>query len=192
MAGKNQPAIDYKALAPELEQMFRSIDKMQWEIGKWLADHQIVSDGQRQRMADLIGRQPKTLKTYYEIYVNFRERWPEGRPEYISHGVLEQLNRIGDENAENARDEFLSRYSASTARPTSTDAEKFVNARIAEKRGTRSQRQRESCPVTVGGVRFIISVDDDGSGLIKISGASRIGAVRQGMHEDSYSIEFLQ
>ena len=188
MAGK-KPAIDYKALAPELDAMFCNIDKMQWDIGKWLADHQIVSDGQRQRMAGEIGRKAKTLKTYYEVYVNFHERWPEGRPEHISHGVLEQLNYIGDEDA---RDEFLGKYSTATTRPTSVQAEQFVNAKFAEKQGKRSTRQRETCPVMVGGVRFIISVDDDGTGMVKISGASKVGEVRQGMSEDSYSIEFLR
>jgi hypothetical protein len=181
--------IDYKALAPELDAMFQNIDKMQWDIGKWLADHQIVSDGQRQRMAELIGRKAKTLKTYYEVYVNFFERWPEGRPAHIAHGVLEQLVRTTDDGA---RDEFLRKYPATAPRPTVTEAETFVNAKIAEKRGTRSMRQRESVPVTVGGVKFFISVDDDGTGQVKISGASKVGEVREGMTEGSYSIEFLQ
>lgn len=188
MAGKKQPTIDYQALAPELDAMFQSIDNKQWEIGQWLAEHQIVSDGQRQRMADLIGRKAKTLKTYYEVYVNFQERWPDGRPAHITHGVLEQLNRVDEE----ARDTFLAKYSSGSIRPTSTEAEQFVNQRLAEKQGRRSQRQRESCPVTVGGVRFFISVDDDGTGLVKISGASKVGAVTEGIAEGSYSIEFLQ
>lgn len=177
-------APDYEALAPKYTGMFRTIDKMQWDIGKSLYEDGIVSDGQRQRLGDKIGREPKTLKTYYEVYVNFHERWPEGRPENISHGVLEQLNRLSDEKLV---DEFLKRYENST--PTRTMAEQYVNQCLVK--GTRTHRSRETTSVTVGGVVFKISLDEEGMGDITVVGASKVGQPAPSMRDGAWRIEFL-
>lgn len=185
MSGKEEKsALDYRALAPKYEGMFKNIYKMQWEIGKSLYEDRIVSDGQRQALSSAMGGEPgpKTLKTYYEVYVNFHERWPQGRPEHISHGVLEQLNRIADEEV---RDEFLKKY----PKPTKTQAEAFVNQRMGH--GIRNPRGRDTTSVTMGGVIFRISYDAEGSGEIKIVGASKVGEAKAALQDGSWVIEYL-
>lgn len=174
---------DYQALASKYDGMFRNIDRMQWDIGKSLYEDGIVSDGQRQRLGDLIGREPKTLKTYYEVYVNFHERWPLGRPENVSHGVLEQLNRLSDEKL---RDEFFQKY----AKPTRALAETFVNLHTITK-GKRDPRKAESTSVTVGGVVFAISVNAAGSGRIEISGASKVGDTQVSLQGNTWIVDYL-
>lgn len=182
----NNTKIDYKKLAPKYDRLFKNLDRAQWEIGKALYEDKIVSDGARQRLADLIGREAKTLKTYYEVYVNFHERWPEGRPENITHGVLEQLNRIADDDV---RDQFLNQHE----KPTRAQAELFVNQKIAEKTGRKPrQRSVDTTTVTVGGVKFTISVRDSGAGQIIMNGASKVGTVQEGLEGGTYTLEFIQ
>jgi hypothetical protein len=181
----NKTGIDYKALAPKYDVLFKNLDRAQWEIGKSLYEDGIVSDGARQRLAELIGREAKTLKTYYEVYVNFHERWPEGRPENITHGVLEQLNRLADDDA---RDTFLEAH----AKPTRAEAELFVNMKIQEKTGRKPNRRSvDTTTVTVGGVKFTISVQDSGTGTVTVNGAKK-AVVREGLAEGTYTLEFIQ
>lgn len=182
MTRKENGTVDYAALAPKYSGMFQNIDRMQWEIGKSLFEDGIVSDGQRIRLAGEIGRSAKTLKTYYEVYVNFHERWPQGRPDVISHGVLEELNRLADEKL---RDEFFKKY----PKPTKAQAEVFVNQHTT--RGAREPRGRDTTSITLGGVTFRISFDAEGSGEVKISGASKVGDVRQSdVMDDSWVIQY--
>jgi hypothetical protein len=187
MTSKTSTKIDYKALAPKYEGMFKNLDRAQWEIGKTLFEDGIISDGARQRLAELIGREAKTLKTYYEVYANFSERFPDGRPENVSHGVLEQLNRLPDEGAQ---DDFLGRYS----KPTRTQAEQFVNAKLAEKAGRPRQRRGvDTTSLKVGGVVFRISVTESGRGTVTMEGASKIGSARKSEVSDStWTLEFSE
>ncbi len=187
MASKASTTIDYKALAPKYEGMFSNLDKAQWEIGKNLFEDGVISDGQRQRLADVIGREAKTLKTYYEVYTNFRERFPEGRPERVSHGVLEQLNRLSDETEQNV---FLERYT----KPTRSQAEQFVNEKLAEKNGRpRTRRSVDSTSIKVGGVVFRISVTESGRGTVTMEGAARVGTARKSEVSDStWTLEFSE
>lgn len=180
-------AIDYKVLASKYEGLFRNLDRMQWEIGQALYEDGVISDGQRQRLAVAIGREPKTLKTYYEVYTNFRERFPSGRPENVSHGVLEQLNRLSDEGEQNT---FLSRFS----RPTRSQAEQFVNEKLTERTGrTRSRRSVDTTSLRVGGVVFRISVTESGRGTVILEGAGNVGTVRKSeMDANTWSLEFSE
>jgi hypothetical protein len=174
---------DYETLASEFEEMFKSIDKMQWDIGKRLYECGIVSDGQRQKLGQRIGRNPKTLKIYYEVYVNFHERWPDGRPGNISHGVLEELLRLADETL---RDAFFERY----AQPTVAQAEQYVNQHL-HPHGRKSPRQTESTSVMIGGVVFSISATAAGSGRVEITGASKVGEVKPSLQEGSWTFDYL-
>lgn len=188
MTGKTTTGtIDYKALVPKYEGMFRNLDRAQWEIGQALYEDGVISDGQRQRLADLIGREPKTLKTYYEVYTNFRERFPDGRPENISHGVLEQLNRLSDEAEQ---DRFLARY----PRPTRSQAEQFVNEVLIEKTGRpRPRRSIDTTSLKVGGVVFRISVTESGRGMMTMEGARNVGTVRRSeVDEGAWTLEFAE
>lgn len=186
MAGKTS-TINYKQLAPKYEGMFRNLDRAQWEIGQALYEDGIVSDGGRQRLADLIGREAKTLKTYYEVYTNFHERFPEGRPANVTHGVLEQLNRLADEEAQDA---FLARY----PKPTRTLAEQFVNEKLAGKIGkTRQRRGVDTTSLKVGGVVFRISVTENGRGEVVMEGASKVGSARQSeVSDNTWALEFSE
>jgi hypothetical protein len=185
MASKT--SINYKTLAPKYEGMFRSIDKAQWEIGQALYEDGIVSDGARQRLAELIGREAKTLKTYYEVYVNFHERFPEGRPATITHGVLEQLNRLGDSEAQ---DTFLAQHE----KPTRTLAEQFVNQKIAEKTGrTKQRRGIDTTSLKVGGVVFRIQVTEEGRGTVAMEGAAKVGTARKSeVSDNTWTVEFSE
>jgi hypothetical protein len=187
MASKTSTTIDYKALAPKYEGMFKNLDRAQWEIGQALYEDGVISDGQRQRLADLIGREAKTLKTYYEVYTNFRERFPDGRPGNVSHGVLEQLNRLNDEDEQNT---FLGRY----PRPTRSQAEQFVNEKLAEKTGrSRTRRSVDTTSLKVGGVVFRISVTESGRGTVTMEGASNVGTVRKSeLDKRIWTLEFSE
>lgn len=187
MTSKKISTPDYDALAPKYEELFQRLDRTQWEIGQALYEDGIMSDGARQRLGDKIGRSPKTLKTYYEVYVNFFERFPNGRPENIKHGVLEQLNRLdGIDNREELIDEFLGKY----ANPTRTQAETFVNQHIAH--GTREPRSRDTTSIMVGGVTFKITLDKEGMGDITIIGASKVGETHEhDLKEGAWKINFL-
>lgn len=180
---KQKTSPDYQELATKYEGMFQSIDKMQWEIGKSLYEDGIVSDGQRQKLGKLIGRDPKTLKIYYEVYVNFHERWPDGRPDTITHGVLEQLLRLADEAL---RDAFFERY----AQPTKAQAEQYVNQHLYPQ-GRKPPRQTESTSVMLGGVTFSMSVSAAGSGRVEITGASKVGDVKPSLQEGSWTFDYL-
>jgi hypothetical protein len=182
-ASKTSATIDYKALAPKYEGMFLNLDRAQWEIGKALYEDGLVSDGNFQRLAELIGRETKTLKTYHQVYVNFRDRFPAGRPENVSHGVLEQLNRIADEDAQN---EFLGRYT----KPTRTQAEQFVNTKLAEKTGRRTRRSVDTTSLKVGDVIFRISVTDNGVGTLSMEGAKLVGTARKSEVSENWTLEF--
>lgn len=183
----NKTGIDYQALKPKYEASFKNLDHAQWEIGRDLYEDGIVSDGARQRLAELIGREAKTLKTYYEVYVNFHERWPEGRPDNITHGVLEQLNRLADDDA---RSVFLSKYS----KPTRTLAEQFVNEKLAEKSGkSRQRRGVDTTSLKVGGVIFRISVTENGRGTVAMEGASKVGSAHQSeVSDNTWTLEFSE
>ncbi len=182
MAGK---AIDYKGLAPKYEGLLRRIDKAQWEIGQSLYEDGIISDGQRQRLAEVIGCKPKALKTYWEVYTNFQERFPDGRPENIGHGVLEELNRLSDEDEQNM---FLARY----PRPTASQAKQFVNEKLFERTGRMPVRRSEdTTSLRVGGVVFRISVTENGRGTMTVEGASNVGTVRKSeMEAGTWMLEF--
>ena len=173
---------DYKKLAPKYGEMFQRIDKMQWEIGRSLHEDGIISDGGRQRLGDLIGVSPKTLKTYYQVYVNFNERFPDGRPENIKHGVLESLQILASEEL---YDEFFAKYE----RPTKAMAEAFVRSKKPPVEGI--PRSRETTTLSVGGVTLKISADAEGPGEIMILGATKVAAPVASLQDNAWRIEFL-
>lgn len=156
------------ALISKYKGLFRSIEKAQWEIGKNLHEDEIVSDEAREELGEQIGRTAKTLRVYYEVYVNFKDRYPEGRPEGLNHGILEELLRVRPA----ARNEFLDKNST----PMKAQVVSFVDSVLAVKPlkpGVRSKRQTSTENVTVEGVRFKVS-DDGETGTVTIFGVSSV------------------
>jgi hypothetical protein len=187
MTSKKTITPDYDALAPKYEAMFRNIDRMQWDIGQQLVEDGIEADGQMQRLSATIGREAKTLKTYRQVYVNFHEWWPDGRPSNISHGVLEQLIRVPDDKVWK---EFFRKY---PLKPTRTLAEIFINEHLSAKLGKRSRRSIDTQNVKVGGVFFRISVTQDGRGRIDLEGASQVGTPSLSEVKDNiWTLEFAE
>lgn len=162
MATKNK-------FSPEIltkyEGMFRNIDKLQWDIGKSLHEDEIISDGDLEELGVSIGRSPRTLKTYYSVYINFKSQYPEGRPETVPHGVLEELLRVPAA----ARSKFL----AANSSPQKNQATSFVDAHLRSTGKPKSPpRQTTTENVTIAGVRFKLS-DDGNTGTVTLFGVSK-------------------
>lgn len=164
--------IDYDGLARQFSKILEQEQKSQWLQGKFLHDHDLVSDGQLQRLGQIVNRTVATLKRYREVYVQFREMFPAGPPVELPHGVLSQLVRIPDP-------EWREKFLANNPTATVNAAERAANSRILEDRKGRGPRfsvtrnlilTGEGCSQTV---RVDGRLQADGTGDLVIDGITQ-------------------
>lgn len=172
-----------RKLAPKYGDMFRAVYRAQWDIGKTLHEDGIISSGQQSELGRLIGVSAETLKTYYEVYREFNQRWPEGRPDNVPHGVLEKLLKVD----EAARDDFFARH----PNPTNAQAEVFVSRWLSARRGKSRSNAQDSQTVRVGGVTFYIHSTEGGAGSITVAGSPKVGDAQPGLQDGTWKIDFL-
>lgn len=159
---------DYHRLGDEFRKLLTDEQNAQWAQGKFMYDNDLSSDGQLQRFGKEVEREPSTLKKRREVYVQFRDRFPDGPPVGLAFGVLKELIRIPDPDW---RDQFLNEHPHATI----SQAEKAVNEELIRQRRTRVPRAKLSDYALVGGVKVDVTVRDSSRGELVITGAGKVG-----------------
>lgn len=164
--------IDYDTLARQFSKLLEQEQKSQWLQGKFLHDHDLVSDGQLQRLGQIVNRTAATLRRYREVYVQFREMFPAGPPIELPYGVLSQLVRIPDPEW---REKFLVNHPT----PGVNAAERAVNSKLLEDRKGRGPRFNVTGNIIMSGegctqvVRVDGRLQGDGTGDLVIDGITQ-------------------
>jgi hypothetical protein len=168
---------DYHQLGEEFKKLLKDEQNAQWEQGRFLYENDLSSDGQLQRFGQEVNRVPASLKKYREVYVQFRDRYPQGPPVELAWGVLKELTRVNDPDW---RDRFLSEHPQAKR----DAAEKAVNGWLISQRRSRSPRSKLSDYALVDNVKVDVTVRDGCRGEIVITGISDDGKVGSATLDD--------
>lgn len=183
------PKTSIDAFVPEFQELFATIHRSQWAIGRRLIERGIMSDTDRtalgKKLSPAVGL--GTMNKYAKVYTEFSQKYPDG-PQDVAFGVFAELTRVSDVQW---RDNFLKQHPKATV----TFTERAVNKKLLEDRQGRGPRFNATAAMVLAseGAHQVIRADGrlqgDGTGDILFDGISRAQLVGPDLN-GKYRLEF--